>query len=218
MKKQFPLNKRTVIILLSASIVGALSMGLIVGAVEAAPTTQTDVEQIHVEAAQQSKDCADCHPNVDAAWLASPHAHAFDDEEFNSRWKALGEPGECLACHTTGYQSSTNTFTAEGVQCEACHGEAVEGHPPAVVPVKADSDYCGSCHTTTLSEWRLTGHFTSGVGCMDCHDSHSQGALFEDADEMCLNCHKEDMGPYLEDLHIQEGIGCVDCHALVIAD
>jgi predicted CXXCH cytochrome family protein len=51
---------------------------------------------------------------------------------------------------------------------------------------------------------------------MDCHDPHSQKALFEDPDEMCLNCHKEDMGPYLEDLHIQKGIGCVDCHALVV--
>jgi predicted CXXCH cytochrome family protein len=51
---------------------------------------------------------------------------------------------------------------------------------------------------------------------MDCHDPHSQKALFEDSDEMCLNCHKDDMGPYLEDLHIQKGIGCVDCHELVI--
>jgi predicted CXXCH cytochrome family protein len=195
-------------------------MGLFVSAAGAASTsqqtTQTDPGLIQDEAAQESKDCADCHPNVDAAWLASPHAHAFDDKAFNERWTAMGKPGECLACHTTDYQSSSNTFSAEGVQCEACHGETVEGHPPAVVPVKADSDYCGACHTTTLSEWRLTGHGTAGVGCMDCHDPHSQKPLFEDPDEMCLNCHEEDMGPYLEDLHIQKGIGCVDCHALVI--
>ncbi len=220
MKKQISLNRRTKVILLSAFFIGILSIGLIVSAVGAAPTfqptAQTATDQIHDEATQQSKDCTDCHPNIEAVWLASPHAHAFDDQEFNQRWQALGKPGECLACHTTGYQSSTNTFTAEGVQCEACHGETVEGHPPAVVPVKADSDYCGSCHTTTLSEWRQTGHGTAGVGCMDCHDPHSQQALFENADDMCLNCHKEDMGAYLEDIHIQKGIGCVDCHALVI--
>ncbi len=51
---------------------------------------------------------------------------------------------------------------------------------------------------------------------MDCHDPHSQGALFEVADDMCLNCHEDTMGNYLEDLHIEKGIGCVDCHALVI--
>ena len=213
MKKYISLNSRTIIILLSAFVVGALGTGLVAGAVEAASTVQAKPK---VTQAQESNDCAECHPNVEAAWLASPHAHAFDDEEFSSRWQAMGKPGECLGCHTTGYQTSTDTFTGEGVQCEACHGEVVEGHPPAVVPVKADTDYCGSCHTTTLSEWRLTGHGTAGVGCMDCHDPHSQQALFEDADDMCLNCHKDDMGPYLEDLHIKQGIGCVDCHALVI--
>jgi predicted CXXCH cytochrome family protein len=220
MKQQCRLSKGALDILLGGLLVGLLSLGLLVSVAGAAPTSQgttlADQDLVHDQAAQESKDCADCHPNVNVAWLASPHAHAFDDQEFNQRWTAMGEPGECLACHTTGYQSSTNTFTAEGVQCEACHGEIMEGHPPAVVPVKADSNYCGSCHTTTLSEWRLTGHGTAGVGCMDCHDPHSQKALFEDPDDMCLNCHKEDMGPYLEDLHIQKGIGCVDCHALVI--
>jgi predicted CXXCH cytochrome family protein len=93
----------------------------------------------------------------------------------------------------------------------------VEGnHPPAVVPIRADTDYCGTCHTTTLNEWRLTGHSEAGVGCVDCHDPHSQKNLFEVADDLCINCHKEDMERYLEDLHIQKNIGCVDCHALVI--
>jgi predicted CXXCH cytochrome family protein len=54
------------------------------------------------------------------------------------------------------------------------------------------------------------------VGCTDCHDAHSQKALFEDPDALCVNCHKDSMGPYLEDIHIKQGIGCVDCHALVI--
>ena len=161
------------------------------------------------------KGAAECHPNVQDAWKER-HADAYDDAEFTERWTSLGKPGECLACHTTNYQSTTNSFSAEGVQCEACHGKAVEGHPPAVVPVQADTDYCGTCHTTTLGEWRLTGHSTAGVGCMDCHHPHSQEALFDDPDELCLNCHRDEMGDYLEDLHIQKDIGCVDCHALVI--
>jgi predicted CXXCH cytochrome family protein len=162
------------------------------------------------------KKCAECHLDIAAAWSGSSHAHAYDDQVFLDRWNSLGKPGECLACHTTNYQSTTNSFAAEGVQCEACHGESVEGHPPAVVPIKADTEYCGTCHTTTLGEWRLTGHSTAGVGCMDCHDPHSQKPLFENPDDMCLNCHKDEMGEYLEDLHIKQGIGCVDCHALVI--
>lgn len=224
MKKLKLFNKHTVVILLTGLLVGLTSMALFVGA--AGATTSPDVAQgtatpapdAHptVEGSVPQKDCAQCHPDIEDAWKASPHAHAYDDQEFGERWTSLGKPGECLACHTTGYQSTTNSFTGEGVQCEACHGETVEGHPPAVVPIRADTDYCGVCHTTTLGEWRLTGHSTAGVGCMDCHDPHSQNALFEVSDDLCLNCHRNEMGDYLEDLHIKKGIGCVDCHALVI--
>jgi len=163
------------------------------------------------------KDCGECHLDIANEWSHSPHAHAFDDPYFQERWESMGMPGDCLSCHTTNYQASTGEYAAEGVYCESCHGVASENHPPEVIPVKADTEYCGSCHTTTLSEWRKTGHAAVGVGCMDCHDPHSQQNLFEDSDEMCINCHQEEeMGDYLNDLHVQKDIGCVDCHALVI--
>lgn len=225
MKKKMQFKKPSLSILLSGLLVGMLSMAMVVGVAEAASRPEVDMQgsatatptagPAMTEMVPQ-KECAECHPNVQDVWKDSAHAHAYDDAEFTERWTAMGRPGECLSCHTTNYQSTTNSFSAEGVQCEACHGTVVEGHPPAVVPVKADTDYCGSCHTTTLGEWRLTGHSTAGVGCMDCHDPHSQGALFDDPDELCLNCHRDEMGDYLEDLHIQKEIGCVDCHALVI--
>jgi predicted CXXCH cytochrome family protein len=153
---------------------------------------------------------------VSQTWIKSPHANAYDDPYFKERWEGLGEPGECLLCHTTGYNDATGEYLAEGVSCEACHGETPADHPPAAVEIRGDAEYCGTCHTTTLSEWRLTGHSQADVGCMDCHDPHSQAALFENSDEMCINCHQDDMGDYLNDLHVQRGIGCVDCHALVI--
>lgn len=162
------------------------------------------------------KTCTECHPDVNTAWKDSPHAHAYVDTEFSERWKSLGEPGECLVCHTTGYSATTSTYTAEGVTCEACHGEVVADHPPAVVPIRADTEYCGTCHTTTLGEWRLTGHAAAEVGCSDCHNPHSQAALFENPDEMCINCHKDDIGEHQNDIHIKKDIGCVECHALVL--
>jgi len=166
------------------------------------------------------KDCAECHPDVGDAWSASPHAHAFDAPEFRERWVSLGEPGECLACHTTGYQATSGAYAAEGVTCAGCHDvadeEIVGQHPPAVSPVKADTEYCGSCHPNTHGEWRLTGHSAAGVGCTDCHNPHSQKALFENPDDLCVNCHKDDLGEHQGDLHIEKGIGCVDCHALTL--
>jgi predicted CXXCH cytochrome family protein len=163
-----------------------------------------------------TQECQECHLDIASHWEDSAHAHAFDDEVFQTQWLGLGQPAECLACHTTNFQPATGEFDEEGVACESCHGETTTEHPPAPVPILADTEYCGSCHTTTLGEWHQTGHASEDIGCMDCHDPHSQKPLFEQPDELCVNCHEDSMGDYLEDLHIQEGIGCVDCHALVI--
>ena len=186
-------------------------MGLAVTTAWAAPGRQEGATPT-----PEPKDCVECHPNVGDAWKASLHAHSFDDPVFSGRWKSLGEPGECLLCHTTGYQATTGQYTASSVTCEACHGAPLEGHPPAVMPIRSDTDYCGTCHTITIGEWRLTGHASAGVGCTDCHNPHSQKARFEDTDEMCVNCHKEDLGEHQNDTHIQKGIHCIECHALVI--
>lgn len=163
----------------------------------------------------EAQACQECHLDIAATWSHSPHAGAFGDA-FHERWAGLGEPGECLVCHTTGFQQTSGAFDGEGVQCRACHGATPADHPPATVEIKADTEYCGICHTTTLSEWRLTGHATAGIGCSDCHDPHSQAALFEEPDDLCLNCHEETLGDHADDPHLAEGIGCVDCHAVVI--
>lgn len=160
--------------------------------------------------------CATCHLDITQNWERSSHAHAFDDPNFQERWTAMGSPANCLVCHTTGFQATGATFDAAGVSCEGCHGQVDPNHPKVPAPIRSDAEYCGTCHTTTLGEWRLTGHSAAGISCNDCHDPHSQKALFSDPDEMCLNCHQDSMGDYLEDIHIQKGIGCVDCHALVI--
>lgn len=161
-------------------------------------------------------DCAACHPNIDNAWQGSMHANAYTDTIFQARWKSLGEPGDCLICHTTGYDATTGQYTAASVTCEACHGKVQEGHPPATMPIRSDTEYCGTCHTITLSEWRLSGHASAGVGCTDCHNPHSQKARFENTNEMCINCHKDNLGEHKNDTHIQKGIECVECHAMIL--
>lgn len=212
--KQLLCQRRTCFFLrgLLAAFVG---LGVITQFALAAPLSQTD-EPTPTAEADPPADCQECHLDVKTHWESSPHAHAFDDSYFQAQWQGLGQPGECLVCHTTNYQPATGEYEAEGIACVSCHGEVTAEHPPEPVSIKADSEYCGTCHTTTLGEWHLTSHATADIGCMDCHDPHSQGALFAVADDMCINCHQDSMEKYLEDLHIQEGIGCVDCHALVV--
>mgnify|MGYP001040443363 FL=1 len=200
---------------LAGLLVALVSMGLVVTIAIAAPIAAPHFQE-GATATPEPQDCVSCHPDVGDDWANSMHAHAFDDPVFSARWKSLGEPGECLVCHTTGYQATTGEYSAASVTCEACHGEVVEGHPPAVVPIRSDTDYCGTCHPITLGEWRLTGHASAGVGCTDCHNPHSQHARFENPDEMCINCHVGELQEHQNDTHIQKGIRCIECHALVI--
>ena len=206
------MKKRSFYALLSGLLVAFLTMTITNRLALASPSIQEDDPAPKMD----GQDCQECHLDVTKDWSTSAHAHAYDDPFFQERWVGMGSPENCLSCHTTNYVASSGEYTSEGVSCEACHDNAEGEHPPAVIPTKADTEYCGTCHTTTLSEWKKTGHATSDVGCMDCHDPHSQDALFENPDDMCINCHKDGMGDYLNDLHVTKDIGCVDCHALVI--
>jgi len=199
--------------LISGLLVGLLTMFLFTGLVYASPNSQG---QEPPEEILTDSDCVLCHRDVAGEWAPSPHAHAYDDPYFQEQWVGLGSPTTCLACHTTNYKSSTGEYETEGVSCQSCHGTVTSSHPDKVVPTIVDTYYCGSCHTTTLSEWRSTGHAADNVDCMDCHNPHSQQPLFDNHDDLCINCHKEGMSDYLNDLHVQMDIGCVDCHALVI--
>lgn len=206
------MTKKTLLYsLISGILVGLIAMTASVGFVSASPSSQDE------EPAPEMSDeeCGECHVDIHGRWSRSPHANAYDDPYFQEQWEELGSPNECLACHTTNYQQSTGSFDEKGITCSVCH-TAQEDHPETVVETEVKSEFCGTCHTTTLSEWRKTGHSLADVSCIECHDPHSQDPLFEDPDELCINCHKDDMGDYLNDLHVSKGIGCVDCHALVI--
>lgn len=211
-------KKRMILSLLTGIIVGTMSLLITVHLATAAPLSQTDDEDpLPMPEHPDAQACQECHLDVTNHWVDSAHANAFSDPYFQSQWTGLGEPTECLACHTTNFQPATGEYSSEGVECQACHGEVDAEHPPNPVPILADTEYCGTCHTTTLSEWHRTGHATEDIGCNDCHDPHSQEPLFEEnPDELCINCHSDSMEDYLEDLHVQNDIGCVDCHALVI--
>ena len=214
------ISKKLIIITILA---GLLSMVLLVGTVAAGPGLRPATQETSTplpEADQPPlKDCIDCHPDKHDAWMESPHAHSFDDPVFQEGWANMELAGECLLCHKAEYDQDTDSYVAEGVSCEACHGPGNNAHPPEEVPVLSDEEYCGTCHPTTLGEARLSGHSTTNdVRCVDCHDPHSQKVLFENPDDMCKDCHDEEdlskMDEALSNLHLQENIPCADCHTL----
>jgi len=105
--------------------------------------------------------CKRCHEEEYASWVKTPHAHAF---------KSLADKKEmentaCINCHVTGYglpggYAPEKPKRLKHVQCEACHG-------PALDHVKADDfhkkstiiglgDKCDECGVEQI--------------CLRCHD------------------------------------------------
>lgn len=209
------LNRLRPVVLLLAFALGLLAPGL--WPVRRAAAQEPEPEPVlPANLPETAESCTECHLDVANHWAESAHAHAYDDPYFQQSFTDLGEPAECLACHTTNFNPTTSEYEIAGIACQSCHGPVDPEHPPAPVPILADTDYCGECHTTTINEWRATGHAGAQIDCVDCHDPHSQQPLFDNPDTLCINCHREDMSDYLTDTHYEAEIGCVDCHALVI--
>lgn len=80
-----------------------------------------------------SDRCAGCHPSEFAIWQKAKHAHAYDALVTATRPGNRQFDGECVSCHTTGFELQTGFTNAEdtpylkGNGCENCHGPG-SGH------------------------------------------------------------------------------------------
>lgn len=156
--------------------------------------------------------CGSCHKDIHAAWETTRHAQAFSSPVFQQDWQALGSQFSCLTCHTTGYDTVNNTYTAEGVTCEACHGPFQVGHPEKPMPITPDASLCATCHKTTTDEWRASRHGEVGINCQSCHDPHSQKPKAESITALCTNCHKDTGQSFTHSTHSGAGLECSSCH------
>lgn len=162
---------------------------------EAQPEPETTEEPSRTVIEDHSgQSCGECHLDYQSAWENSVHAIAYVKESFQAAWAQAGNDPDCLKCHTTGYQPARQTYTAENIQCEECHGSNPPNHPPEPIVVRTSADICGDCHTSTFNEWEHSLHaFTQdmgAIGCATCHEPHSQKIRFDTIDGLCLNCHQ----------------------------
>ena len=162
-----------------------------------------------------SNECIGCHEGLRSHWDESSHAQAFDDTVFQQTWKEKGEPRECLACHTTGYDPETGTYISEGVDCLACHSPIVEGHPDQYMPTDVSSRLCGECHVDTFAEWQDSNHAQEDMACSQCHNPHTADLRVGDTQALCETCHKDQSHYYAFTGHASEGLVCTDCHLAV---
>ncbi|MCO6450898.1 MAG: hypothetical protein J5I90_08955 [Caldilineales bacterium] len=162
----------------------------------------------------QSPDrCRECHEAEYQAWSGTLHAEASFDPIFQTYLAQEEQPGECLGCHTTGYNTSTGRFVLAGVSCEACHGPYRVDHPGQSMMIVSSEELCGHCHTSTLAEWASSRHGEKGVNCIKCHEVHSQSTRQDViTNALCAGCHEAGTQDAVHSDHLARGLHCVDCH------
>lgn len=161
------------------------------------------------------KECAECHEIIGSHWADSQHGLATSDPVFQKAWQDAGSPGECLSCHTTGYDPETNTWVSEGIACETCHSPIPTNHPEDIMPTDISSRLCGTCHLQTHEEWADSTHAQEDLSCVRCHNPHTTELRVSDAQELCSTCHNDEVHFFGYTVHAQEGVTCLDCHLQV---
>ena len=163
---------------------------------------------------QQSQPaCQTCHPEEYADWQNTVHAKAALDPVFKEQFNKSHNQGDCLKCHTTGFDKASGKFNWEGVTCEACHGPYKQGHPAAqTMQLPMESTTCRVCHQAAFQEWEKSQHAQAKIECFDCHRSHTQGLRTGSAETLCAACHNNEQTQFAHSLHGIGGVECGNCH------
>jgi hypothetical protein len=163
---------------------------------------------------QQSQPaCQTCHPEEYADWQNTVHAKAALDPVFKEQFAKSHNQGDCLKCHTTGFDKSSGKFAWEGVTCEACHGPYKQGHPAAqTMQLPMESTTCRVCHEAAFQEWEKSSHAQQKIECFDCHRSHTQGLRTGGAETLCAACHNNQQTQLKHSIHGIGGVDCGNCH------
>lgn len=179
---------------------------------QAAPSVQPiRLTKLHFQA--QEPLCQTCHVEEYEAWKNTTHANATLDPVFQEQLSKSHNQEACLACHTTGFDSGSGEFMAEGVTCEACHGAYKEGHPKAeTMQLPMESDTCRLCHLTTFAQWETSQHAANKIDCFDCHQAHTQGLRLGSQERLCAACHSDQQTSLAHSVHGITGIDCNGCH------
>lgn len=195
-------------------VAAALSMTMLQPAGSQALDPVSEAHQQTSSGEYQSPQlCRECHQEEFQAWSGTIHAQASFDPIFQTYLQQVAEPGECLSCHTTGYDSNTGQFVLAGVTCEACHGPYRPQHPEESMKIASSEAMCGTCHTGTLAEWQSSQHGQVGVTCIDCHEVHTQKArTTENMNTLCTGCHESQTQDEIHRQHLQADVLCIDCH------
>ncbi len=152
--------------------------------------------------------CAACHVAEHKTWKAASHSHAMDTLEKVAKRPSLRQfDGECVRCHTvgfdyqTGYQDDAKSAHLRHVGCETCHGPG-SGH------VAAPNN---KALLALMSSWKQPGaaklpdlKFMEKMAKMDPAERGkveivpAQQLLFNGVSRTCTQCHDNEADPHFD--------------------
>lgn len=192
----------------------SITLALVFSLVTAVIGYAQDGDPISQHEPDDERECVDCHEEIQQQWDVSSHGQATDDAEFVEAWAAQNNPGECLSCHTTGFDAATETYEHAGITCDNCHTLVANGpnHPEQVMVTDYSAASCGNCHVDTYDQWQVSEHGEADMTCNNCHNPHSTSIRGENVQTLCQSCHTTEGHFYTYTAHAAEGLICTDCH------
>ncbi len=189
------------------------------------------------------KGCEGCH--------GAGKIHQSEDNPEVVSFTAMSpkeSSAACLRCHeqtmSANHWKNTEHSRAD-LSCVSCHQIHTDTVPDLGAPVnkgqakdpraqvfiaKADTKsmlkadetaLCGSCHASSVAEFRNANHHPvpeGSMACSDCHDSHptkSSRTFSAGLKDNCVKCHTDMAGPFVfehDPVAGFSGDGCKECH------
>jgi Cytochrome c554 and c-prime len=126
---------------------------------------------------------------------------------------------QCAGCHTTGYNTTTQTFKELNIGCEACHGpgskHVTTGNKSEIV-IDNSSEGCGFCH---IRATQVDGEYNFPVGYIlgkpetlkyNPEPYTNNASFFPD---QTTKRHREQYLDVKTSKHYTAGTTCVSCHS-----
>jgi len=151
-----------------------------------------------------SAACTQCHPAEAAHYATTNHSHAFAALVGAKRPGNRQFDGECIVCHTvgfeyaTGYENEQKTPALKNVGCESCHGPG-SGHVAAPNDLKLRA---------TLSPWKTNPTdqlppldvlkkmaATKPIDRGSVQMPANQIQMVNSVSSMCMKCHDTENDP-----------------------
>lgn len=126
---------------------------------------------------------------------------------------------QCAGCHTTGYNTQTQTFKELNIGCEACHGpgsEHITSGDKSEIVIDRSSEGCGYCH---IRATQVGGDYNFPVGYVlgkpdtlkYVPEPYNNSASF--FPDQTTKRHREQYLDVRTSKHYTANVTCVSCHS-----